>query len=292
MHEYHRELDYINNNMKPQEISLESGITGVTDAQGNIYPPPGRKVKIEANHSLNQMLDLSGKFFEPQLASIGLSKEEIERQSLQDLKQSLDRVNEAISKPEFFGTIGLAFDAEVGLLITQNKSKTNIHQVGILPILLERKKLILERIASLKGSKGLLGLKDLISQVEDRKIREQLQEQVESLKEEQEIKEQLEKTEKESLREKNKTFDEIEQLTKKTEMLERRSKVWLSFLERESVATVVGATLLVLITFTQIIAMFIQLESTEIINNAFLLILGYFFGQSSQKNRDTEGGSK
>jgi hypothetical protein len=41
--------------------------------------------------------------FEPQLARIGLSIEQIERQSLEELNQSLAKVNDAISHPEGFG---------------------------------------------------------------------------------------------------------------------------------------------------------------------------------------------
>lgn len=46
-------------------------------------------------------------------------------------------------------------------------------------------------------------------------------------------------------------------------------------------ATYVGAFLLVVLTFVQVVAMFSPTtHNSEIINNAFLLILGYFFGQS------------
>ena len=59
-----------------------------------------------------------------------------------------------------------------------------------------------------------------------------------------------------------------------------RSEVWKSFLERESVAAIVGSLLLVVLTLSQIIATFFNIATSEIVNNSFLLILGYFFGQT------------
>ena len=67
------------------------------------------------------------------------------------------------------------------------------------------------------------------------------------------------------------------------ELLERRSKVWLSFLERESAATIIGSVLIIIITVAQIIAVFHSIPPSDILNNAFLLILGYFFGQTTNK---------
>jgi uncharacterized membrane protein len=77
----------------------------------------------------------------------------------------------------------------------------------------------------------------------------------------------------------------------KIEIRERRSAIYRSFLERESVASVVGAMLLLALATTLIVAMFTHAATSEVITNAFLLILGYFFGQAttrSQSQRSTE----
>ncbi len=65
--------------------------------------------------------------------------------------------------------------------------------------------------------------------------------------------------------------------------LERKSKIWLSFLQRESAASLIGAVVLLLLTLSLIGGMICGKES-QIISNGFLVILGYFFGQSSSKN--------
>jgi membrane-bound ClpP family serine protease len=60
--------------------------------------------------------------------------------------------------------------------------------------------------------------------------------------------------------------------------LEQRAKVWQSLLARELVASVVGSILLLVLTLALIVAMFMGIPTTEIIGNAFLVLLGYFFG--------------
>jgi hypothetical protein len=74
-----------------------------------------------------------------------------------------------------------------------------------------------------------------------------------------------------------------------------RSETLQSFLARESVATIVGGFLLILIALVLLIAMFFKLTAPEIINNSFLVILGYFFGQATSNvlshAKVKEGGS-
>lgn len=70
------------------------------------------------------------------------------------------------------------------------------------------------------------------------------------------------------------------------EMLERKSKVWFRLLERESASTIIGGILLILIMGFHVISPFLKVTIPETLDNAFLIILGYFFGQS------TAGGSR
>ena len=66
---------------------------------------------------------------------------------------------------------------------------------------------------------------------------------------------------------------------------ERKAAIYRSFLERESVASVVGALLLLALAATLIIGMFTHVTAPDIVANAFLLILGYFFGQAATRDR-------
>ena len=75
--------------------------------------------------------------FEPQLVELSLSKNQIRTQSLEELRQSLDSINEAIKNPQSFGVLGFSVDAEAGLYLTKSKSTAQF-EVGILPLLLEQ----------------------------------------------------------------------------------------------------------------------------------------------------------
>ncbi|NET54031.1 MAG: hypothetical protein F6K09_37045 [Merismopedia sp. SIO2A8] len=159
-------------------------------------------------------------------------------------------------------------------------------EFGALPILLERKKLITDKIRTLSQDEQIGSLKDLISEID---IPQEFQDQVSSKLDKILADFQAQKQEKEEIDEQVR-IAELEALKKREEFereitrLRERSKVWLSFLARESVASIVGAILLIIITVAQLIAMHPNVETTEILNNSFLVILGYFFGQAMNKD--------
>ena len=88
--------------------------------------------------------------FEPQLKRLGLSVELIDLQDLDQLNLSLLKVNDAISHPESFGTLKIMISADAGLVLAKAPQEAHM-EIGILPLLLERKSLILNRIRTLVG---------------------------------------------------------------------------------------------------------------------------------------------
>ncbi|MEU4311013.1 hypothetical protein [Nocardia sp. NPDC024068] len=66
---------------------------------------------------------------------------------------------------------------------------------------------------------------------------------------------------------------------------ERRAKMRWSALQREPIAVLLGAFLLVGFSAVMVIAMFTHTEVPEIVMNMILLILGFFFGQSAAGGR-------
>ena len=69
------------------------------------------------------------------------------------------------------------------------------------------------------------------------------------------------------------------------ELKERKSAIYRSWLERESVASIIGALLLLSLGTALIISMFTHTIAPEIVTSSFLLILGYFFGQAGSSKR-------
>ena len=72
---------------------------------------------------------------------------------------------------------------------------------------------------------------------------------------------------------------------------ERRSQMRKAWFGRESVASIVGAFLLLALGISLIVAMFIGTSPTEVVTSAFLLILGYFFGQTAARARTRRNGT-
>ena len=67
------------------------------------------------------------------------------------------------------------------------------------------------------------------------------------------------------------------------ELSERRTKLWLEILGRESVATVLGGILIVVIILAEVTAFFLDKQVPQILDNTLLILLGYFFGQTTAR---------
>jgi hypothetical protein len=231
--------------------------------------------------TMQDQLKVARAIFEPQLLPLSLTNGQIETQSLVELEQSLERVNDALLHPESFGTLKIGFSGAGNVFITKMTSEA-IYEIGIVPILLEKKKLILDRKKFLIGEQKIESLIDLIQNVADENVRTKLTNEIEDLKKESAgLAQQSKEVEKERLKENADVQEKIARYN--MEIYERRAKVMQSFLEKESVATIVGSFLLVMITIAQLVAMFRHIAPTPIINDSFLLILGYFFGQTVSK---------
>ncbi|MEG3439505.1 hypothetical protein V0288_20425 [Pannus brasiliensis CCIBt3594] len=236
------------------------------------------------NQSLEEQIE---SFFESQLKDLGLAKDQIETQSLDELQQSLETVNQALKHPESFGTLRFKISAEVGAIITSSQSDAHFER-GILQLLLSRKKLILERIRTLSANEKIESIQDLINKVDDEELKVKLNQEVVDLRSEaQRLREQSKEVDQEQTQEAIKTQTELERL--KIELFERRTKVWFSLLERESAATIIGGILLLIILVAHVTAIFSKFSMPEILNNAFLIILGYFFGQSTNDTPKRRG---
>jgi hypothetical protein len=227
--------------------------------------------------------------FEPQLTNLGLSVEQIERQNLDELNQSLNKVNDAISHPENFGTLTLEAGGGVGFFGLNLSEKAHI-EIGILPLLLERKSLIFNRINSLAGERKIASLNDLVATVADPELRAKIESELSVIADQsRRVAEQESVVAQAQADQIAKRDQELRRLS--AELWERKLRAWTGFFAKESMATYVGAFLLIVLTFVQVAAMFLGATyKSEIISNAFLLLLGYFFGQSVSRTAPQVGG--
>lgn len=226
---------------------------------------------------------IAEKIFEPRLRELRLAADQIEGQTLEQLQESLDRVNYALANPQSFGEVNVALSVQGGQVvpIVTSEDKGNVQKVGVLPVLLDRKRLILARIRELGGQSAEQLLEKLSSDTDGTNGATQ-QVAAEAL-------EQLR-----AAQSAGRQAAELDQdLVRRRELVaiyERKAKVWQSFLARESVASIAGGILLLLLAATLVVAMFVGTTATDVVANAFLIILGYFFGQAATRERAPAGG--
>ncbi len=144
--------------------------------------------------------------------------------------------------------------------------------------LLQKKRLILDRIQEISSYKKIENLQDMVNRLPEEEVKQNLITELESLREGAEKYQQ--EVQDISARE---TEAKIKLEQQHIDGLERKSKIWLSFLQRESAASIIGGLVLLMLTLALIGGMIFGRES-QILSNGFLVILGYFFGQSSVKN--------
>lgn len=235
---------------------------------------------------------------ENQLITLGVGKSQIDKQNLSQLRASLETINGIIDNPDKYlklppaRTIGVSFSV-LGIESTASRTIDDVRP-NILPLLLERKRLIIDRISLLESEAKIDQIEKLISSLPEEATRENLSKQIQELKseltsnvlvsraldEEQlrtQIEQQLNAAEKRA-----KLEIELEQARTelKTRQGKARAQSFQSYLKRDTIATLIGAILLVVLTLVLILAAFTGHQMPEILNNSFLIILGYFFGQS------------
>jgi hypothetical protein len=146
-------------------------------------------------------------------------------------------------------------------------------------VLLEKKRLIIDRIQEISSLKKMENLQDMVSQLPDEEAKQRLTNELNVLRE-------GAKKYRQELQDISEAEAKIKLEQQKLDGLERKSKIWLSFLQRESAASIIGGIVLLMLTVALISGMIFGRES-QILSNGFLVILGYFFGQSSSKNKDS-----
>lgn len=215
---------------------------------------------------------IAQRFFEPKLQEAGLTVAQLQSLDLAGLREALERTNEAIAHSEQFGLLKLKITADSGLVVTRASTEAHF-EVGILPLLFERKQLILARVRELASAERVSNLRELVRGVPDARIRAELESELTELEAESE-RLRAEKAEVQVAQEEATAvvLSELERKRFELEVLERRSAVWRSFLERESVATVLGALLLIILIVAQITAMFTGTAVPQLVANAFLII--------------------
>jgi len=226
------------------------------------------------------------KFFEKGLDANGFGLKELEDYNDKKLRVKLNEIEIYIfdrgKAEEKFGEFSFLEDEDYILSeINHENIKGFIHTAY--DDLINRKKEIFELIKRKETEKHFKAINELASSISQDDLKRDITIQLNELKEKEK---QYEEEEKE-IDEEAKNFDrekkEIEIKKDRLDLFDKKSQIWLRILARESIASILGAIILFVMTISLIIAMFAEVQITNIVESAFLLILGYFFGQAVSK---------
>ena len=233
------------------------------------------KVRTSVSHTILQ-------FVHAQLDLMGLSVESIERQNLDALEKSLSRVDECINHPESFRSLCIKQSRHRGYYFSYSGLDISFDAV-VRPILLNRKKLITGRLETLKLDDGIQSLSNSIKEIDNEGSQLGLTDKIKGLRiSSQTLGEQLIEVSKEQ-----------EQLCIQMErerlnIFEGKFKMFLSLLEKEAAATIIGVFFLIIASLIWLAEMFTSVAAPSVLKDCLFLVFGYFFGQASTQSSHAE----
>ncbi|MGY2036602.1 hypothetical protein ACW9HF_15075 [Nocardia gipuzkoensis] len=187
-----------------------------------------------------------------------ISTQELDEQSIRELRSSIERIQ-------------VLLDAIANVPLSTSQ-KTLEEFLELRRRLHQQLDHALNRLAYLQAQEQMAELKGAVEEkVSDPQVRQELSELVSEFgRQQQELARELQARE-----------DDAAKELRRLEVQERKWRMRKSLLDREPAAVLIGALLLSGITLALIVGMFIHTPAPDILANAFLLILGFFFGQTT-----------
>ena len=218
---------------------------------------------------------------EQEFVEAGLDSSSLETQSVEELHASLDRLDAVIAEQRKKLALNKEALAAEGTLKGRSDVQRKVNASrSALKISLERREQVLELINGLTVGQEIDKLRNAVSGVDDAGTKEKFHQLLGEFESKTgEIDGELKET--------SRKIAEVKAaaLAAEIDKYERKAKVWQNFLAKESVATYVGAAILLVMSLSVVAAMFAHVEINQVLSSAFLLILGYFFGQSTGKKQ-------
>ncbi|MBP1165053.1 hypothetical protein JOE44_001937 [Chryseobacterium sp. PvR013] len=228
--------------------------------------------------SFNEVKDFyrvkTSQTFSNTLRRKSLDVDTIKHDDINTLKSKLDEINLLLDDKDFIKSKTFEFSSWEDFEIIDEQISPTTLNYSITSYLNAHKQFIIERINQLEQASAVETIKDLVEELPENEIKSNIKTEIEEL--------QTKNAELQNNRalERERVQEEIEFDKHKAEMFEKRSNVFLKFIDRESMASIVGSLLLLLMGICLLVMMFLQIEPIKIVESAFLLILGYFFGHS------------
>ena len=229
---------------------------------------------------LTEGLSLVTTTWESELARKRLSEADIDAQSSADLANSLTRLDELLD-PSRLPPLWIDMSSEPPTIFTNEESAPD-QAIKVTPesMLLGRRSQILRQLKRATEA-AKVEMSERAEKSLDDAEKKSIEAELERLDEDEARFEKLRNEG--NARSAQRAFAlemEATQLQADIDERERRTRaeIWQTRLSRDSIAAIVGGVLLISFATAVIVAMFTDTSTTDVVQNSFLLILGYFFG--------------
>ncbi|WP_291728326.1 hypothetical protein [Bernardetia sp.] len=241
------------------------------------------KTKEEAQ---NYFMSVSQDSIKKKFAILNTSKSKLETLSINELNQIKNKIDDILtnhdSELHFSYKLGVDFLREEFI---NEEDYFLSFSYNATHFLLDIKKAIINEISSKTEDKKITSIYELVNAISEDDLRQKLTQELNELREQTgEFKIEKERLDEEEARF-NSEKKELELTKDKLDIFDKRSQIWLRIFGKESIASILGGFLLLIMSISFIVAMFTGTEISNIVESAFLLILGYFFGQSVKNDK-------
>lgn len=218
-------------------------------------------------------LEKSENYYQQIMVNHEIDIHSLSKMNLEQLIAKNVHLDSLLNNKQFISTHILKFINDRDFVLLDKVSGFNGFRFDIKYKLINSKNYIQERINQLEQQDKVESIKGLVDEMPENNLKFNLLKEIQDLEEK---KTQLLDI---KIQEKN-ISEEIEISRHRADMFEKKTDIFLKFLDRESIASMIGSILLLLMGVCLLIMMFLQREPIKIVESAFLLILGYFFGHS------------
>ena len=212
---------------------------------------------------------------ENRLIELELGKDQISNKNLKEIGKSLAQIDGYITSPKS------------RLDIQLNDSETDFKK-DVLPILIDRKKLTLDRFNELVSKRKYYNIMKLLQEIADGGIRNSIEKIINELHAKDKIlKKEYQKLEQLSLsingEQQQDLKDVSEEIHKKEPIIEKREKPKKSGRVLNFLGVLIMGLLLICLTLFIALAPFYNMRVPNILNSAFFILLGFFMGLTIAK---------
>lgn len=222
------------------------------------------------------------RFIHLRLDSLDLGVASLERQRLEALKASLKRIDAYLKHPPALRSLRVRQSESQGYCFSYAGLTLSFDAV-VRPILLNRRSLIVGRLEALKLDDGIQSLSESLQGGNDEVSQLRLTNKLQGLRASSQT---LEEHFIESSKEQEQLRIQME--WERLNLFEGKFKIFLSLLEKDAAATLVGIFFILIAALVWLVAMFTPADAPTVLREGLFLVFGYFFGQAATQSSPLE----